>query len=85
MVAELLVKYILSDSTAPRMAIIPHCQTIGQLIAFVARAQGVDVGIVSVNDYILNDDDSLGAFCDSQNQLFAFSKSESRPLVSLRS
>jgi hypothetical protein len=29
MVAELLVKYTLSDSTAPTMAIIPHCPTIG--------------------------------------------------------
>jgi hypothetical protein len=31
------------------MAIIPDCQTIAQLIAFIAQTQGADVGIVPVD------------------------------------
>jgi hypothetical protein len=44
MAAELLIKHTIPDSTAPKMGIISHCQTIGQLIALIARMQGVDVG-----------------------------------------
>jgi hypothetical protein len=72
MATELLVKYILTDSTAPRIVRISHCQTIGQLIAFIARTQGVDVGIVSVDGCILNNDDPLDAFYDSPNIVFHF-------------
>jgi hypothetical protein len=81
MAAELLMKDTLPDSTAPRMAIISHCQTIGQMIAFTARTQGADVGTVSVDGCILNDNGTLDAFYDSSNQIFAFSKSASRSLV----
>jgi hypothetical protein len=63
------------------MAIIPHYQTIKQLIAFIARTQGADVGIVSVDGCILNDDDPPDTFYDSPNRIFAFSKSASRSLV----
>jgi hypothetical protein len=81
MAAELIVKYTLPNSTAPRMKIISHCQTIGQLIAFIVRTHGADVGTVSVDSCILNVDDPLDAFYDSPNQIFAFSKSASRSLV----
>jgi hypothetical protein len=81
MAAEPLVKDTLPDFTAPRIAVIPHCQVIGQLIAFIVRTQGADVGTVSVDGCILNDDDPLDAFYDSPNQIFAFSKSTSRSLV----
>jgi hypothetical protein len=81
MAAELFVKYTLSDSIAPRMTIIPDCQTIGQLIAFVGRTEGADVGTVSVDGCTLNEDDPLDAFYDSPNQIFAFSKSTTWSLV----
>jgi hypothetical protein len=63
------------------MAIIRYCQAIGQLTAFIARTQEADVGAVSVDDCILNDDDRLDAFYDSSNPIFAFSKFASRSLV----
>jgi hypothetical protein len=81
MAAELLVKYTLPDSTAPRMVIIPRCQKIGQLIAFIARTQGADVDAVSADGCVLNDHDPFDAFYNSPNQIFAFSKSASRSPV----
>jgi hypothetical protein len=81
MAAELLVKYTIHDSTAPRMAIIPHCHTIGQLIAFIARMLGASVGTVSVDGCTLNNDGPPDAFTDAPNQTFAFSQSASRSLV----
>jgi hypothetical protein len=81
MAGELLVKDTLFDAGAPRIAIIPQSQTIGQLIAFIARTQGVDVSTMLIGGCILNNDDPLDAFCDSSNQIFAFSKSVSRSLV----
>jgi hypothetical protein len=35
---------------------------VGQPIAFIARTQGADIGTVSVDDCILNDDDHLDVF-----------------------
>jgi hypothetical protein len=51
------------------------------LIAFIAQKHRVDVNAVSVAAGILDEDQSLNAFYDSPNQIFAFSKSASQSIV----
>jgi hypothetical protein len=83
MVSAFRVKYTLSDATALRMTILPACQTIGQLIASIAQKERADVDTVSLEGCILNEDESLDAFSDSPNQIFAFLKSASRPAITI--
>jgi serine/threonine protein kinase len=75
MAARGRVKYLVLNSTTPRMTTVLRGQTVREVIALVAQADGADVDQVSLDGCLLDQNKPFDDFYDSAIQLFVFSKS----------
>jgi hypothetical protein len=75
---KLRLRYSLPNAATAKLRLIDRGKTVQEVISFIAKVDRSDVNELFLDDAELPPDESFDGFYESKDQLFVFSKTETR-------